>query len=147
MFNESLAGSKVHIGKGQKILRELISNFGSLEQYSLPLVHADKKKEIAKGVLSFKCSVEPTLESSASPASTTALEVESEKGSDKSEKGPSIPSQLTLVVSDMEAMDLVDTGSYLDSQDPSLTLTIAEKSFSTARLASLFSFDCLSVEL
>ena len=137
MFNESLVGHKVHVGKGQKILRELISNFGSLEQYSLPLVHTDKKKEIVKGVLSFKCSVDPTVESSVIPPS---VEVESGKDGAKGEKGPSIPSQLTLVVSDMEAMDLVDTGSYLDPQDPSLTLTIAEKSFSTERLAMRYVF-------
>ena len=128
-----MVGHKVHIGKAQKILRELIIDFGSNEQYSLPLVHKSKKSENTKGVITFKCSVEPALESSTVPPSATTLDAEKGKELVKGEPVMSIPAQLTLVVSDMETMDLVDTGSYLDPQDPTLTLTIAGKSFSTAR--------------
>jgi len=40
---------------------------------------------------------------------------------------------LTLMLDQIQAMDLVDTGSFLDPQDPSLTITFGPETHSTAR--------------
>ena len=62
VFNESLMGSKTHVGKGKAFLREWVKNFGSLEHVTVQLFHKGKKGETAKGTLSFQYVIEPKVE-------------------------------------------------------------------------------------
>lgn len=187
VFNVSVTGSKVHVGKGSIPLKSSIKAPNETCQLVVELTHEAKKKNIKQGKAFLTCILKtkqekkveevevpkkPPVETpqpTAAPAAnlpanaatahqkestppvTTApnkaVEVPTKGVNNTKEtvpvKGPALEQRIlpTLLParkykftgSKFVATDLFDTGSMLDGQDPCLQLTLAGKSFETAR--------------
>ena len=72
VVNESLTGSKTHIGRGKQVLRALVDAVGTAEQCTLQLFHANSTEESAQGTLTFTLLALPANRSEA--AKRTAVD-------------------------------------------------------------------------
>ncbi len=175
VFNVSVTGSKVHVGKGSIPLKSSVKAPNETCQLVLELTHEAKKKNIKQGKAFLTCILkaktvegaevpkkppvetpQPTtapaanLQEPAPPAASVpskAVEVTTKGVNNTKEtvtvKGPALEQRILpkllparkykFTGSKFVATDLFDTGSMLDGQDPCLQLTLAGKSFETAR--------------
>lgn len=130
VFNESATGHKCHIGIGQVVLRNAIPQLDQLCTFIVDLTYRSKKKEEQKG----KVILKGILHSGKIPAVTAGPpKIEATTTTASQSESNSV---YLLTVNDFYAKDLTNTGSFLDSQDPSLTVTVGKSKFSTLRYFS-----------
>lgn len=130
VFNESATGNKAHLGLGQVVLKNAIPRLDQQTTFIVDLIYRSKKKEEQKG----KVVLKGILHSGEIPVATAGppkIEADSTTASQRESN-----SVYLLTVKDFYAKDLTNTGSILDSQDPSLTVTVGKSKFSTVRYFS-----------
>ena len=120
MFNESLTGSRTHLGKGVVPLRSLLPVATRMETTDIKILLTNNKSNQQKGFVLLKGHLSvPKVEEKKPPTLFKPYEGRSQT--------------LTLIVDQMEAKELVDTGGMLDKQDPALQIKIGKQVYSTQR--------------
>ena len=154
VVNESLTGSKTHIGRGKQVLRALVDAVGTAEQCTLQLFHANSTGESGQGTLTFTLLALPANRSEAAKrtavdeaaAEKAALEAAEKAAAEKEAEQSATKLQsrfrgyklrkdaLIIRIEKFVVQDLVDTGSFSNGQDPALSIKIGKKTFNTKRI-------------
>ena len=139
VFNESSSGKKTPIGSGRVRLSDF-SQIGKEFTMVVNLTYSAKKKEEQKGKVILKGTIfsgSPPKDPNPTSVSVKVPEKKTTDNPTPSQSTPSSssasPSAYLLTLNDFFARDLFDTGSLLDPQDPSLTVTVGKSTFSTKR--------------
>lgn len=125
-------GKKIHIGKGTINLKTAIPKFNKVVSISIAMTHTSKKGVFRKGRIEMDGLIEVQenqvrLNSVKQTMNFVGLGLASSIGLGNDGK------RLRVTVNSMKALNLVDTGSRLDPQDPALWIKIGDSYNMTAR--------------
>ena len=142
VWNVSSSGDiKAQIGNGSITIDidNIYNNKNGTELQKVQLVHIkSNKKEIKQGTVSFRLQTIPVDEAGL-PIRTPVQAKEPVVPHQLDTIDPMSRNHLLFQIDNLRVSDLFDTGTFLDPQDPSLTITLGNKSFKTARSNNIHS--------
>lgn len=157
VFNQSRTGHRTPLGKASISLKSLIAVQTNNEKtdFKISLVHENKQQGfiLMKGYLTVPEEVEelkviaetnqkskPLTNELSTGNSANKDKVGKDLSNNNQVSAPMIPNlykgsskTLSLILNNLEAKELFDTGTNRDKQDPSLHIKIGQQSFSTNR--------------
>jgi hypothetical protein len=152
-----MTGSKTHVGKGVGKFKTLIPTINQPVSLKIDLNHTNKKQTLQKGIVMMGAIVSEVKGESNTNINKDGSNANMKNDTNNKDKKDdlNLKNNLNYSVPDdnkdkkvssnsilkgykvkldkLQALDLVDTGSMLDGQDPMLTITIGKQSFSTER--------------
>jgi hypothetical protein len=134
VFNESSSGNKLPIGKGKIAIKSAVPSLEKSFSFLIQLIYTDKKsKSSEKGQVEMTGKLQNILDSISNAEPRKADTIDSEIVQPSDDYSLVKGKKYFLIIDKLEAIDLLDTGSFLDQQDPSLSLKVGGVQFNSAR--------------